>query len=73
MAGRVAAPAVAGGGVMPRRVKVEGDLFHPKVPEGAVYVGRSAPGLKRSPFYNSHRVGKPCSECATPPTPQRRL
>lgn len=47
----------------PRRVKVEGDLFHGRVPEGAVYVGRAAPGLKASPFRNRHPVGKPCREC----------
>lgn len=48
---------------MPRRVKVEGDLFHGRVPAGAVYVGRGAPGLKASPFQNHHRVGKPCRRC----------
>jgi hypothetical protein len=35
-----------------RRVKVTGDLFHGQVPEGAVYIGRAAPGLRRSPFAN---------------------
>jgi hypothetical protein len=48
---------------MPRRVKVQGDLFHGVVPAGAVYVGRGAPGLKQSPFMNHHRVGKPCRGC----------
>lgn len=47
----------------PRRVKVQGDLFHGVVPAGAVYVGRGAPGLKASPFMNHHRVGKPCRGC----------
>ena len=47
----------------PRRVKVEGDLFHGVVPAGAVYVGRSAPGLTQSRYRNRHRVGKPCREC----------
>lgn len=47
----------------PRRVKVEGDLFHCVVPAGAVYVGRGAPGLKASPFMNRHPVGKPCKVC----------
>lgn len=47
----------------PRRVRVEGDLFHGRVPAGAVYVGRAAPGLKQSPYRNRHRVGKPCREC----------
>lgn len=48
---------------MRRRVKVEGDLFHGRVPDGAVYVGRGAPGLKQSPFHNPHPVGKPCKPC----------
>lgn len=48
---------------MPRRVKVQGDLFHGVVPAGAVYVGRGAPGLKASPFQNHHPVGKPCRRC----------
>ena len=37
---------------MPIRVKVEGDRFHPRVPEGAIYVGRAGPHLKRSPWHN---------------------
>ncbi|MCT9932334.1 DUF4326 domain-containing protein [Planotetraspora sp. A-T 1434] len=41
---------------MPRRVKVEGDLYHGHVPEGAVYVGRALPGLKASPYRNPFRV-----------------
>lgn len=48
----------------PRRVKVQGDLFHGVVPAGAVYVGRAAPGLKQSRYRNLHRVAKPCRECA---------
>lgn len=36
----------------PRRVKVTGDLFHPHIPDGAVYVGRSGPGLAASKFAN---------------------
>lgn len=39
-----------------RRVKVEGDLYHGRVPEGAVYVGRAAPGLPASPFRNPYTV-----------------
>ena len=35
-----------------RRVKVRGDLFHGRVPEGAVYIGRPAPGLPASPYAN---------------------
>jgi Domain of unknown function (DUF4326) len=38
--------------VKPRRVKVTGDLWHPAVPHGAVYVGRHSPGLRASPFAN---------------------
>lgn len=49
--------------VAQRRVKVEGDRFHGRVPPGAVYVGRAAPGLRRSPYANPHTVGKPCREC----------
>lgn len=47
----------------PRRVRVEGDLFHGTVPVGAVYVGRAAPGLRQSRYRNLHRVGKPCRVC----------
>jgi hypothetical protein len=36
----------------PRRVKVEGDLYHGHVPDGAIYAGRQAPGLKRSRYAN---------------------
>jgi Domain of unknown function (DUF4326) len=46
----------------PKRVKVTGDLYHGVVPEGAIYVGRAAPGLSESPFSNPHRVGKPCRQ-----------
>jgi hypothetical protein len=48
-------------GPRPRRVRVEGDLYHGRVPEGAVYVGRAAPGLAASPYANPHRLGKPCT------------
>jgi hypothetical protein len=44
-------------------VRVIGDLFHGHVPVGAVYVGRAAPGLKRSRWANPHPVGKPCKVC----------
>ena len=43
---------------MTRRVKVTGDRFHPHVPEGAVYVGRQAPYLRRSPHANPYTVEK---------------
>jgi hypothetical protein len=39
-----------------RRVKVTGDLFHGRVPDGAVYVGRAAPGLPASPYANPFPV-----------------
>jgi Domain of unknown function (DUF4326) len=39
-----------------RRVKVTGDLFHGQVPAGAVYVGRAASGLRRSPYANPFPV-----------------
>lgn len=48
---------------MSRRVRVLGDLFHGKVPAGAVYIGRQAPGLKASPYANRHVVGRPCRAC----------
>jgi hypothetical protein len=40
----------------PRRVRVQGDLYHGQVPEDAVYVGRQAPGLRRSPFANPYSI-----------------
>jgi Domain of unknown function (DUF4326) len=40
----------------PRRVQVTGDRFHPRVPDGAVYVGRAAPYLKRSRYCNPFTV-----------------
>jgi hypothetical protein len=40
----------------PRRVRVEGDLFHGRVPAGAVYVGRGAPGLPGSPYRNPYQL-----------------
>jgi hypothetical protein len=43
---------------MPRRVKVIGDLFHGRVPDGAIYVGRAAPGLTVSPYHNPFGVKK---------------
>ncbi len=41
----------------PKRVRVVGDLFHPQVPDGAVYVGRQAPGLRRSELANPFKAG----------------
>jgi hypothetical protein len=42
--------------VLPTRVKVTGDLFHGCVPAGAVYVGRAAPGLRKSLYANPFPV-----------------
>ncbi|MEU4689401.1 DUF4326 domain-containing protein [Actinoplanes sp. NPDC023714] len=50
---------------MNRRVRVEGDLYHGQIPDGAVYVGRPAPGLRAGPFANRHRFGKVCRCGAT--------
>jgi hypothetical protein len=41
---------------MGNRVRVQGDLFHGVIPEGAVYIGRAAPGLPRSPFHNPFKL-----------------
>lgn len=43
---------------MASRVRVAGDLYHGRVPDGAVYVGRQAPGLARSLWANPHRAGQ---------------
>jgi hypothetical protein len=48
--------------VGPRRVRVQGDLYHGRIPDGAVYVGRGAPGLPASPYANRHKVGH-CRLC----------
>jgi hypothetical protein len=47
----------------PRRVRVLGDLYHGRIPAGAVYVGRAAPGLPASLYANPHKVGKLCRLC----------
>jgi hypothetical protein len=47
---------------MPKRLRVQGDLYHGIVPEGAVYIGRSAPGLPRSPFHNPFKLNTPGCE-----------
>jgi Domain of unknown function (DUF4326) len=49
----------------PRRVAVQGDLFHGQVPAGAVYVGRAAPGLRRSRWANPHPVRGTCRACGS--------
>ena len=38
----------------PKRIRVQGDLFHGRVPDGAVYVGRATPGLRASPYANRY-------------------
>lgn len=40
----------------PRRVRVQGDYFHGRIPVGAVYVGRPAPGLAGSLYANPFRA-----------------
>lgn len=40
----------------PRRVRVQGGLFHSQVPAAAVYVGGAVPGLRASPYANPFRV-----------------
>jgi len=42
----------------PQRVKVTGDLFHGQMPDSAVYVGRAAPGLRKSPYANPYVVAE---------------
>lgn len=39
------------------RVRVEGDHWHGKVPDGAVYIGRAAPGLPASYWANPYKPG----------------
>jgi len=51
-----------GAGRAPWRVRVTGDWFHGRVPAGAIYVGRAAPGLRASRFANPHRPGN-CRSC----------
>lgn len=46
----------------PRRVRLGGDLFHPRPPAGAVNVTRQARKPHRK-YANPHRVGKPCGAC----------
>ncbi len=44
---------------MVSRVQIVGDWFHGRVPDGAVYAGRPAPGLPGSPWANPFKPGKP--------------
>ncbi|HEY6493289.1 MAG TPA: DUF4326 domain-containing protein [Trebonia sp.] len=66
---------------MPERVKVQGDLFHGKIPvvddgQPAIYVGRQFPGQKRSDFANPFRPGalfaEPDKPMRVPPLPYER-
>jgi Domain of unknown function (DUF4326) len=43
---------------MPERIKVSGSLFKPVVPDGAVYVGRSGPGLAASKYANPFALNR---------------
>lgn len=47
----------------PRRARVTGDLYHPHLPDGAVWAMRQAPGHRRAPYANPHPVGKSCKPC----------
>lgn len=38
------------------RVRVQGDLYHPRLIEGAIYMGRAVPGLRTSPWHNPFSV-----------------
>ena len=49
---------------MSRRVEVTGDWFHGQVPHGAVYVGRAAPGLRKSPYANPFKIGRDAVDAA---------
>jgi hypothetical protein len=48
-------------------VQVTGDMFHPQLPDGALWAGRGRPGLAASPFRNPHPVDDgrktPCPIC----------
>lgn len=46
-----------------RRVRVAGDLFQPRLPDGSVYVGRGTPGLRASRYANPHLAGRHCRAC----------
>lgn len=46
----------------PQRVKVLGDLYHGRIPDGAVYIGRGAPGLRQSRYANPFKAGKPVTD-----------
>lgn len=46
-----------------RRVRPIRNPLPARIPDGAVYVGRSGNGLRRSPWHNPHYVDKPCRDC----------
>lgn len=39
-----------------RRVRVEGGRFNGRIPDGAIYVGRAAPYMRRSPYCNPYTI-----------------
>lgn len=41
-----------------RRVKVSESRYHPRVPDGAVYIGRPGPYLPGSPFANPYPLSR---------------
>lgn len=43
-------------------MRVTGDLYHGRIPDGAIYLGRGAPGLAASQYANRHRAGD-CHTC----------
>ncbi|MBT2420574.1 DUF4326 domain-containing protein [Streptomyces sp. ISL-22] len=51
-----------------RRVRVQGDYFHPQLPPGAVYVGRRAPHLPGHALRNPYSV----KACGSPQEAVRR-
>lgn len=49
----------------PQRVRVQGDLYHGRLPDGAVYVGRKTPNLKASTYANPYRIGREAPDAGT--------
>lgn len=39
-------------------MKVTGDYFHGRIPDGAIYVSRAAPRFRKSPYANPFVVGR---------------
>jgi hypothetical protein len=57
---------------VPERMRVQGDLFHGRIPACAVYVGHAAPGLPVGEFANPFKVREPVRQGSDlwPFTPQ---